>query len=315
MSTFDWPGAGGGAHDGVRATERTTSAAILGEVLDRGAVELGTDAFAAALHGQHVAVEQLAGCLDALHGRCVPLDAAPCVVVLPSYGRPTLLPNLTPLLALLLAQEGVRVLVHGHGHGHPVATEAVFRDLGLPVAACSADLDAAWARREPAYVALGTLCPPLARWIDRLDDAGLAPVGRQLAALIDPLHRRDSLRVLPMPADAASGEASRLASALAGPLVLLGGTDGEPVADPRRPVRIDVWLDGRHVPALSATARDGAPAELPLLPHHPDAATTALYVQAVASGEKPAPAALTRQVDLVLAALDAAATPAAARAG
>jgi hypothetical protein len=45
--------------------------------------------------------------------------------------------------------------------------------------------------------------------------------------------------------------------------------------------------------------------ELPLLPNEHDAATTALYIQSVLSGEKPAPGPLARQVQLVLRALSA----------
>lgn len=313
MFTVDWLQALGRADAGATLTDRAASAVILGEVLDGHAGDLAAGAFAAALAGRPAAADQLAGYLDALHERCAPVDAPHPAVVLPSYGRATLLPNLTPLLALLLAQAGLGVVVHGHGRGgdDAVATEAVFRDLGLPVGACSADLGAAWARHEPVYVPLDALCPPLARWIDRLDAVGLGAVGRRLAVLIDPLRRRDSLRVLPLAAGAPHDEAVGLATRLEAPLVLLVGTDGEPVADPRLPAPIDVWLRGRHTPALSSPARESALADRPLLPLRPDAATTALYVQAVASGEKPAPASLARQVELVVAAALRATAPAA----
>ena len=311
MFTVDGLHAVGRADAGATPSDRKASAAILGEVLDGAASDLAAGAFAATLAGRRAAADELAGYLDALHERCAPLDAPHAAVVLPSYGRATQLPNLTPLLALLLAQAGVRVLVHGRGGGDAITTEAVFRDLGLPIATCSADLEAAWARHEPAYLPLDALCPPLARWIDRLEAIGLEGVGRRLAALIDPLRRRDSLRVLPLAPGAPSDEAIGLATRLAAPLVLLGGTDGEPVADPQQGAPIDVWLRGRHTPALSSPARRAALADRPLLPHRPDAATTALYVQAVASGATPAPASLARQVDLIVAAF-AAAAPASA---
>jgi hypothetical protein len=43
--------------------------------------------------------------------------------------------------------------------------------------------------------------------------------------------------------------------------------------------------------------------ELPVLPRTCDAATTALYIQSVVSGEKPAPTPLTQQVDCIVQAL------------
>ena len=51
-------------------------------------------------------------------------------MVLPSYNGARKLPNLTPLLALLLAQEGAQVLVHGPmlDPGR-VSTAEIFRDL------------------------------------------------------------------------------------------------------------------------------------------------------------------------------------------
>ena len=66
---------------------------------------------------------------------------------------------------------------------------------------------------------------------------------------------------------------------------------------------IDVWLGGSEQPELGCPAQEGTLAELPLLPRAIDAATVAVYVQAVLSGEKPAPAPLQRQVDLLERAL------------
>jgi hypothetical protein len=42
---------------------------------------------------------------------------------------------------------------------------------------------------------------------------------------------------------------------------------------------------------------------LPVLPRGFDAATTAIYIQSVVSGEKPAPGPLTQQVDCLVKAL------------
>ena len=55
---------------------------------------------------------------------------------------------------------------------------------------------------------------------------------------------------------------------------------------------------------------EGVLSDLPLLPRQIDAATVAVYVQAVAAGEKPGPAPLDKQVDLILQALQRVQTPA-----
>ena len=88
-------------------------------------------------------------------------------------------------------------------------------------------------------------------------------------------------------------------------LMLMRGTEGEPVADPRRLPQLDVMIDGEPRPDLSRAAQSGVLSELPVLPRSCDAATTALYIQSVISGEKPAPAPLLQQVETLLAALAA----------
>jgi anthranilate phosphoribosyltransferase len=87
--------------------------------------------------------------------------------------------------------------------------------------------------------------------------------------------------------------------------MLMRGTEGEPVADPRRLPKLDVFIDGFLRTDLSVAAHEGVLRELPVLPRTFDAATTAMYIQSVISGEKPAPAPLTQQVDCLLASLAA----------
>jgi anthranilate phosphoribosyltransferase len=95
------------------------------------------------------------------------------------------------------------------------------------------------------------------------------------------------------------------AQACGEPMMLLRGTEGEPVADPRRQPRMDMWIAGQMVMSLCVPAQDGVLTEMPLLPRTNDAATTAVYIQGVASGEKPAPAPLERQVECLVGALAA----------
>ena len=87
--------------------------------------------------------------------------------------------------------------------------------------------------------------------------------------------------------------------------MLMRGTEGEPVADPRRLPRLDVFVAGVPRPDLSVAAQDGVLAELPVLPRNTDASTTALYIQSVISGEKPAPGPLLQQVAALRATLAA----------
>jgi anthranilate phosphoribosyltransferase len=283
---------------------RACAASALGDVLDGRAADALGEALAVTI-ASPPSTAHLLGWVDAVQQRCRPMSVGRQAVVLPSYGRPARLPNLTPLLALRLAQEGVPVVVHGRGaRAGDVGAAAIFHDLGLPIAHDAEDLHAAWARHEPAFVPIESLCPPLAAWMASLEAVGRSRAGAAIAELIDPLQC-DGLRVLPQGDD---GDAARLvafARQSGAAMALLRGTDGEPVADARRQPSIDVWLRGHRVPSLSCRAQQGAVTELPLLPLGADAATAALYVQAVAGGEKPAPPPLERQVDVLVAALSA----------
>src|SRR5205085_11106547 len=87
--------------------------------------------------------------------------------------------------------------------------------------------------------------------------------------------------------------------------VVVRGTEGEPVADPRRAPRLDVFIDGQLRADLARAAHEGVLTELPVLPRTNDAATTAVYIQSVVSGDKPAPAPLTQQVDCLMRAVKA----------
>jgi anthranilate phosphoribosyltransferase len=76
--------------------------------------------------------------------------------------------------------------------------------------------------------------------------------------------------------------------------MLLRGTEGEPVADPRRTPRMDVFLRG-EIDTVQAM-REGPLASLPSLPTQIDAASTAAYIRAVLAGTSPLPDPIAAQV-------------------
>jgi anthranilate phosphoribosyltransferase len=275
-------------------------------VLDGRVTDLEIGAFALAMRIKGESTEELAGFLEAVQERCHPLRPARPMVLLPSYNGARKLPNLTALLALLLAQEGIPVLVHGPAHDPGrVTTAEVFHDLGLPTAHDASDVPHGWARREPVFVPTEVLCPPLGRLLDVRRVVGVRNSGHTVAKLLDPSRGGSALRVVnhTHPEYALSLSAflrDSHASAL-----LMRGTEGEPVADPRRLPRLDVYLHGVLRHDLSLGAQDGVLTELPVLPRAIDAATTAIYIQSVVSGEKPAPAPLAQQAECIRRALAA----------
>jgi anthranilate phosphoribosyltransferase len=294
----------GGA--GARSLGADQAQDLMGQVLDGRVTDLEIGAFALAMRMKGETVEELSGFLAAAQDRCLAIPVERPVVLLPSYNGARRLPNLTALLALRLAQEGVQVLVHGPGHDPArVSTAEVFHDLGLGTARSAHDVAQAWARREPAFMRTDVLCPPLARLLDVHWVVGVRNSGHTIAKMLNPCRGARALRVV----NHTHPEFGELMAAYAqrdgADMLLLRGTEGEPVADPRRVPRLQVMLAGQPRADLSLAAQDGVLTELPVLPRSHDAATTALYIQSVVGGEKPMPAPLEQQVQTLLRALAA----------
>lgn len=298
----------GRGKEGARPLSQEQAYDLMSQVLDGRVTDLEIGAFAIAMRIKGESVPELAGFLEAVHERCIAIRSDQPTVVLPSYNGARKLPNLTALLALLLAQEGMQVLVHGPQHDPGrVTTAEIFHTLGLPCANDAGDVLAAWQRREPVFIRTDALCPPLARLLDARWVIGLRNPGHTVAKLMAPQRGGASLRVVNYTHPEYGTLLAQFLAHIGAHAVLMRGTEGEPVADPRRSPRLDVFIGGQLHTELSRPAQEGVLSELPVLPRSSDAATTALYIQSVVSGEKPAPAPLEQQVDCLARALVAAA--------
>jgi len=80
--------------------------------------------------------------------------------------------------------------------------------------------------------------------------------------------------------------------------LLLRGTEGEVVADPRRLPQMDGFVAGRRVTLQQG--QKGTLSSLPELPGDTDAELTAGYIQDVLAGRKQVPASLDLQLEHIL---------------
>jgi anthranilate phosphoribosyltransferase len=289
----------GRGKDGARSLSEAQARDLMEQVLDRQVSEAERGAFAIAMRIKGESTEELAGFCAAAAARSLLLDGGAMPVVLPSYNGARKLPNLTTLLALLLAQEGLPVLVHGPAQDPArITTHTLFTTLGLPVARDAGDVRSAWARREPVFVPTEVLCPPLAdllalRWV-----IGLRNPGHTVAKLLAP-HGAPALRVVNFTHPEYAVAHAAFLQASGAHALLMRGTEGEPVADVRRLPKLDVYIAGAARPELGRAGTDGVLAQLPRLPRTHDAASTAVYIQSVLSGEAPLPEPLQQQVDVL----------------
>lgn len=289
---------------GARGLPEETAGRVMAAVLDGEVSDLQLGALLIALRVKGETLDELCGFLQAVQARCLALPSDRPVVLLPSYNGARRLGNFTPLLAMALAQEGARVLVHGPLHDPSrVTSAAIFHDLGLPMALQADDVVHAWKRRQPAFMPTHVLCPPLQPLLDRRWQLGVRNAGHTVAKMLNPVQGARALRVVNHTHPEFGALMQAWAQRQGVDAMLLRGTEGEPVADPRRMPRVETWLQGQLLPTASASAQEGVLAELPLLPRSHDAAATAVYVQAVTGGERPAPGPIARQAQLVMAAL------------
>jgi anthranilate phosphoribosyltransferase len=241
--------------------------------------------------------EEMAGFLDATHARLnkVHTGQAP-TVVLPSYNGARKLPVLTPLLALLLAREGVAVVLHGTAtEDKRVSSQAVLAELGIAASGPSPQVQAG----EVVWVPTGVLNAGLERLLSVRRVVGLRNPGHSLVKLLNPCDPNSgpALVVSSYTHPEYLRSMSDTFSLTGQHALLLRGTEGESVADARRTPAMDVFKNGqtRRVQA----PQDGPLAQVPDLPGT-DAAATAAYIQRVLRGDLPVPQAIAQQVQHIL---------------
>jgi anthranilate phosphoribosyltransferase len=285
----------GRGKDGARPLTREQAADLFGQVLDGSVTDLEIGGFCLAMRIKGETPEEMAGFLDATHQRMsrFPASTRP-VVVLPSYNGARKLPVLTPLLALLLAREGLPVLVHGTAtESTRIFASDVLAALDVPALPAIRKI----AGGEVVFAPTGLLCPGLKRLLEVRRVVGLRNPAHSLVKLMNPCLGRSLLvSSYTHPEYAISmGQTFELIQANA---LLLRGTEGEVVADARRTPQMEAFVGGQ--PRLLQTSQPGTLASVPDLPTAIDSASTASYIRAVLSGDKPVPPSITRQVEHIL---------------
>ncbi|NDY92727.1 DNA-binding protein YbiB [Ideonella livida] len=290
----------GRGKDGARALSRAQAADLMARLLDGQLSDLEKGGFALAMRIKGETPEELAGFMDAVQPRTLALTAPPTPVVLPSYNGSRKLPNLTPLLALLLAREGVAVLVHGFEEDPTRVTSAqVFEALGLPAVTEAAAAQARWADGQPVFMPLQRLHPSLAALLQLRAVLGLRNPGHTLAKLLPALP--GSLRVVNHTHPEYAVSLAAFLTLTGADALLLRGTEGEPVADARRLPALKAFVRGQAEETLSVPAQAGSLAQLPSLPGEASAPATADYIRQVLAGALPVPAPIATQVSTLLA--------------
>ncbi len=246
---------------------------------------------------------------------CVAAITAPTgfkPIVLPSYNGARRHANLLPLLALLLAREGVPVLVHGsyggpaqdtaltlpqHDPSERTTTGEILAHLGFPPAPTRYALHDQLQRHHLAYVPLDVLHPPLASILSLRRALGVRSSAHTVIKLFNPF-KAPAVQCAAVTHPPYLERMRAFFVAAGSTALVLRGTEGEPVAHARRRPAL-IGIDGGC--EREWFSEDRAPlTHITQLPADRGAAATCLFIEEALAGHRPIPDPIRDQAACLL---------------
>ncbi|MDQ7989761.1 MAG: DNA-binding protein YbiB [Candidatus Dactylopiibacterium sp.] len=280
---------------GARDMDEEQAAWLFAQILEGRVPDLELGALLLSLRIKGETAAELRGFLAALDERTrqVVVPEGPRCVLLPTYNGARKQPNLMPLVALLLAREGVPVLIQGrHDFESRVSPFALLAELGVRPESSLPGAASMLANRRVACLRLDMLARGLDWLLSLRLTLGVRNSGHTLAKLLDPCRGR-SVRVVAVthPPYLESMQAlleSRQANAL-----LMRGTEGEAYAAPRRRPRLLGFIDGKPMELYDAAGSDAdaVEGEVCTVPENAD------LIRRMLDGRVPVPRAILDQVE------------------
>ncbi|WP_296944400.1 DNA-binding protein YbiB [uncultured Massilia sp.] len=285
---------------GARSMSRDDARDLYKAMLDGRVSDLELGGILLAMRIKGESVDEIAGFMDAAETAFAPLPAPPggfAPVLIPSYNGARKLANLTPLLALLLAREGVPVLVHGvRQDPGRVTTAEIFAELGIGATGSTADMLDAFAARRPCFMPIELLAPELAHQLSLRRILGVRNSTHTLVKMLQPFECA-ALRLVsythPEYLSMLTAYFGTAAPHARGDAFLMRGTEGETVANANRAQQIDWFHAGTQTVLVE---RDAPTDALAPAPEGRDAAATAEWIARALRDEQPVPAPIAAQV-------------------
>lgn len=291
----------GRGKNGARSMSRADAALLYGAMLDGRVSDLELGGILLAMRIKGESVEEIAGFLDAAETsfeliKAPDVDYAP--IVIPSYNGSRHMPNLTPLLAMLLASKGAPVLMHGvTSDPNRVTSAEIFEALGMPHVASVTDAQAVMASGRPAFMPIQALAPKMAHLLSLRRILGVRSSTHTLVKILQPFVQ-PALRLTsythPEYLEMLTAYFTTAAPPVRGDAFLMRGTEGETVANAKRAQQIEWFHEGQ----CTVLVQKQAPVdELPPLPPASDAETTAAWIAEALAGTQPVPQPIIEQVE------------------
>ncbi|MCV2360231.1 DNA-binding protein YbiB [Paucibacter sp. TC2R-5] len=282
---------------GARDMDAATAEALFGAILD-GAVpdmELGAILLSLRIKGECEA--ELAGFERAMQARTahVNVPEGPRCVLLPTFNGARKQANLLPLVALLLAREGVPVLIHGrHDFDSRESPFELLAALGLPLADSVAEASEQLLSTHLACLPLAALNPGLDALMALRPRLGVRNSGHSVAKLLDaaPGHSVRVVAVTHPEYLISMGEALTGLTAGGGRALLMRASEGEAYAHLRRKAQLYGYADGQRSDLHPADTDD---IDWPLSDAC-EAQANAALIRAMLDGSEAVPPRITEQV-------------------
>lgn len=279
--------------------QRDDACHLYAAMLDSRVSDLEMGGIMLAMRFKGESVEEIAGFLDAAEASFDKLSAPPgpyAPVVIPSYNGSRQMPNLTPLLALLLARQGVPVLIHGITSDPGRTTTAeILQELGLSFSQTIAQAERSFVQRNPAFMPIEVLAPRMARLLAMRRILGVRNSTHTLVKIIQPFSG-PALRLTsythPEYLEMLTTYFTTAAPPQRGDVFLMRGTEGETVANAKRAQQIE-WF--HHHKCTTLVQRQAPVDEMPALPTRSDAATTAAWIKNALQDDRLVPASIAEQ--------------------
>lgn len=289
---------------GARSLSREDAGRLYSAMLDGRVSDLEMGGILLAMRIKGESVAEIAGFLDAAEAsfaRIVVPESEYVPVVIPSYNGSRQMPNLTPLLALLLAREGVPVFIHGMANDPGrVTTAEILQAMDIPMASTPKQAEELFMRRQPVFMTIDVLAPRLAKQLSLRRILGVRNSAHTLVKIMQPFEG-SALRLTsythPEYFSMLTEYFSTLAPIDRGDVFLMRGTEGETVANAKRAQQVE-WFHAHQKTTL--IERQGPVDEMPPLPASTDAQTTAAWIQEALQGKQPVPQPITDQVEQCL---------------
>ena len=285
----------GRGKQGARNLTREQACEVMTQVLLGSVEPVALGAFCIAMRIKGETPEEMLGFLDAAHAQLqvfTNTELQP-VVVLPSYNGSRRLPLLTPLLAKLLANRGHSVLIHGtHTEDTRVSTQSVLSAMGIEPTTTTRAI----AKGEVVFAPTRVLCEGMWSLLQVRRQTGLRNSAHSMVKLMNPVVG-SSIQVASYthPEYALSMQATL--EGLKANALLLRGTEGEPVADPRKMPNMRGIIEGQTFAQL--TIAPDTVHETIDMPMGMNAIQTAEFIDAMIQGSKPVPPPIEAQAELI----------------